>query len=82
MWKFKEYPANWQEIRKIVLKRDNYRCRVCGETDTRLLEVCHVVSMSHGGSSEVKNLISKCSRCHAKEHKHHRFNKSKSKVLL
>ena len=82
MWEFPKYPNNWQELRELTLKRDGYKCRQCGATSN--LEVCHIISLSRGGSSILDNLITKCHQCHAKDykHEHHKFNKYKGKVLL
>lgn len=27
---YKKYPKNWKEIRKRILERDNYSCKICG----------------------------------------------------
>lgn len=55
-------------LRAEVLKRDNYRCTSCGiSTDAlpagAVLEVDHVVPVSHGGSSDRENLTTRCGPC-------------------
>jgi len=45
-----------------VLKRDLYRCRICGKTGVEL-EVDHVVPVARGGSDEMENLQTLCAPC-------------------
>jgi len=51
-------------IRTEVLKRDNYRCVNCGMTGKEL-HVHHVVPRSEGGTNDLSNLVTLCSRCHS-----------------
>lgn len=55
---------NWSKIRKQVLKRDNYRCRVCGKLAN---EVDHTVPVAWGGSESLDNLQAMCSTCHRRK---------------
>lgn len=69
---------SWFEIRKLVLERDNYRCRAlvlrdgkyvpCNSTEN--LEVHHRVPLSKGGKTTPLNLITLCGRCHEARHLH------------
>lgn len=59
-------PANWSEIRKIVLERDGFKCTVCGTTG--LLDVHHIHPKYFGGSHDPQNLISLCRKCHTDQH--------------
>jgi 5-methylcytosine-specific restriction endonuclease McrA len=81
VWKFPSYPSNWQELREIVLKRDGYKCRICGSTSQ--LDVAHIVPLSRGGKSEPNNLKTKCKRCHSKErgHSHYKHLLKKRRVI-
>ncbi len=62
----KEYPLLWKELRKIVYKRDNYRCQECGVH-------CHNgkrINAHHIDyditKNDLFNLITLCASCHAK----------------
>ena len=52
-------------IRYEVLKRDGFRCRICGATaqDGVRLEVDHIIPVSKGGKSIMENLQTLCERC-------------------
>ncbi|MCA9860509.1 MAG: HNH endonuclease [Thermomicrobiales bacterium] len=52
--------------RRLVLKRDNYRCTHCGAIED--LEVHHIVPRSAHGSNAPTNLTTLCSACHAQLH--------------
>lgn len=59
-------PDNWQEIRKIVLERDAYKCTACGETGS--LDIHHIHPKYFGGSHDPQNLVSLCRKCHTDQH--------------
>lgn len=68
-----EYPEDWDEIRKAVLKRDNYTCQRCKTyygSKRYMLTVHHKVALSRGGSSRKSNLVTLCRNCHREEHPH------------
>lgn len=52
-------------LRYDVLKRDGFRCCVCGATasDGVKLEVDHIIPVSKGGKSTMDNLQTLCERC-------------------
>ena len=51
-------------IRWKILKRDNFRCVLCGADATdRKLHIDHITSVSEGGDSKMKNLRVLCSYC-------------------
>lgn len=51
-------------IRWKVLKRDNFRCVLCGADATdRKLHIDHIEPVSLGGNSRMKNLRVLCSQC-------------------
>lgn len=56
----------WRLIRRRILKRDRYRCRVfdCSVTGAKNLSVHHITPRDEGGKDEDSNLITLC-------HKHH-----------
>ena len=52
-------------LRYNILKRDNFRCQICGSTqrDGVKLHVDHIVPVSKGGKTEPSNLQTLCDRC-------------------
>ena len=52
-------------LRYEVLKRDGFRCTICGKTanDGVKLHVDHIFPVSKGGKTEVDNLRTLCERC-------------------
>lgn len=61
-------------LRMKVLKRDNYRCRICGQNpsdDTNIiLHVHHIRPWSERGATDLNNLVTLCHTCHAGLHPH------------
>lgn len=53
--------------RNAVLRRDNYRCRVCGlsqrDNPALVLEVDHITPVSRGGTNDPVNLQTLCKEC-------------------
>jgi 5-methylcytosine-specific restriction endonuclease McrA len=64
----REYPKDWARVRRVVLERDGYQCRNCGNPDE--LHVHHVVPLRSGGTNRWSNLITLCHECHARLHPH------------
>ena len=54
-----------KRIRFLVMRRDGYRCRLCGMTrdDGVTLEVDHIVAVANGGRTEESNLWTLCHPC-------------------
>lgn len=54
-----------KSLRFKVLKRDNYRCRLCGSTAEHgiVLEVDHIKALAKGGSNALDNLWTLCDVC-------------------
>ena len=52
-------------LRYSVLKRDHFRCQICGATqsDGVKLHVDHIVPIAKGGKTELSNLRTLCDRC-------------------
>lgn len=52
-------------MRYDVLKRDGFRCQLCGATakDGIKLHVDHIIPISKGGKTEMQNLRTLCERC-------------------
>jgi len=58
---------NWEEVARQIRLRDNYKCAACGATDT-ILDVHHIVYLSHHGTNQKHNLVTLCRACHEQEH--------------
>jgi len=68
---------NWSEVRKRILKRDNYRCTECGSTRLSDLQVHHIKPVKTHPELviEPSNLITHCRKCHIRKEGHRRrFN--------
>ena len=54
-------------LRFEILKRDGYRCQMCGVTakDGATLEIDHITPVSKGGSNDADNLQVLCRDCNA-----------------
>lgn len=63
-----EYPADWDDRRRRVYKRDDYTCQACGRRGGPYgdveLHADHVIPKSEGGSHDESNLQTLCRRCH------------------
>lgn len=59
-----EHAAVPPAVRRAVMNRDGYRCRMPGCGKTHFLEVHHLVPRSRGGGNEPDNLVTLCSSCH------------------
>lgn len=55
-------PENWSDIRRFILQRDGFRCRICGSGQR--LEVDHIVN---GDNHAPSNLQVLCRPCHLKK---------------
>ncbi|MBR3058949.1 MAG: HNH endonuclease [Clostridiales bacterium] len=55
------------DLREAIKKRDNYTCKLCGNSvyvePNLLLEVDHIIPVSKGGRTEASNLQTLCWRC-------------------
>lgn len=68
-----EFPPNSQESRKQernvmsyklrweILKRDDFKCVICGTNDR--LEIDHIIAVSQGGKTTTSNLQTLCFPC-------------------
>ena len=56
----------YEELRQQVLRRDAWRCQLCGMTSN--LEVHHQQFRSQSGDDSERNLITLCAACHATTH--------------
>lgn len=62
-----------QNVREIVLARDNGCCKLCGHAGSRSnpLTMHHIIFRSQGGNSKPENLVTWCRVCHSAFHKDH-----------
>ncbi|MBY5439084.1 RecQ family ATP-dependent DNA helicase [Rhizobium leguminosarum] len=61
--------GNWEDTRRLVLARDEYKCVSCSaKVKSRDADVHHLLPRSMGGSDELSNLIILCDGCHAAHH--------------
>jgi 5-methylcytosine-specific restriction endonuclease McrA len=58
----------YEQLRKQVLRRDGWRCQVCGSSQD--LQVHHKQLRSQQGSDTELNLITLCASCHENQHNH------------
>ena len=50
--------------RWLILKRDGFKCKVCGATQEQSpLTVDHIIPVSKGGTNDENNLRTLCSEC-------------------
>ena len=59
-------PAAYERLRQEVLRRDGWRCQLCGTMSN--LEVHHKQFRSQSGEDSEQNLITLCTACHATAH--------------
>jgi len=57
---------DYQKLREQVLRRDGWRCQLCGSMTN--LEVHHKEFRSHRGADDECNLITLCCDCHSSTH--------------
>ncbi|NEP04587.1 MULTISPECIES: HNH endonuclease [Okeania] len=60
-------------VRKYVFERDRYHCKSCGKTTRETqLTIDHIIPLASGGSNDISNLQTLCSKCNQK--KKHNFD--------
>jgi hypothetical protein len=65
-WIYEERKKLTSGLRYLILKRDNFRCKICGVSaleDGVRLEVDHIRPLSDWGKTEENNLRTTCYRC-------------------
>ena len=60
-------PVLYEQLRDQVLRRDGWRCQLCGAMSN--LEVHHKVFRSQSGDDCEENLITLCTACHTDLHR-------------
>ncbi len=61
-------PVSYERLRQQVLRRDSWRCQLCGTMSN--LGVHHQQFRSHAGQDAEENLITLCATCHVSVHGH------------
>lgn len=61
-------PLSYESLRQQILRRDGWHCQSCGTMAN--LDVHHREFRSHSGADSEENLITLCTSCHAKVHRH------------
>lgn len=64
-WQYQQSNRLDENLRKAVLLRDDFTCMECDKTNC-VLEVHHIVPRRLKGADSINNLITLCSKCHAK----------------
>ena len=59
-------PEPYDQLRKQILRRDGWRCQVCGSSQN--LQVHHTQLRSQQGDDDDSNLITLCAVCHEELH--------------
>lgn len=52
----------WKKIRRYILQRDGYRCKICGSAHP--LHVHHIRYPDVWGTEDPEDLVTVCDRCH------------------
>lgn len=73
---FQKAPTKKQRMR--IIKRDNYRCKICGRSPSNntdiTLHVHHIKPWAKGGITHDDNLITLCHTCHVGLDPHYEIN--------
>lgn len=71
---------NWRKVKRLVIKRDNGLCVLCGAL---AVDVHHVKFRSQGGKDDVRNCVCLCRKCHDMAHGLHKYISAKKvKAIL
>lgn len=69
---------DWEEIRKLILERDNHKCRCCASTE-RQLHIHHsTYEHLYDELNHLDDLITLCSVCHRAIHNKFNFQRFKN----
>lgn len=66
----RDYPESeeWQDLRELVLDRDDNTCQGCGSDVQSNAPIHHIVPLGCGGTNTLRNLITLCESCHGRIH--------------
>ena len=60
-------PEPYDQLRKQILRRDDWKCQVCGSRQN--LQIHHKQLRSQQGDDDDSNLITLCAACHEALHR-------------
>ena len=61
-----KYGCDWEKIRQLILRRDNFICQKCG-IKKKKLDIHHKIPFLISLDNSINNLITLCRSCHVKE---------------
>lgn len=80
------YGDDWDMIREIVYKRDEYKCQNCGisQEESKLpLDIHHIIPFRISKNNNLINLITLCRKCHmTQEYKIKKYLQLKNEKLM
>ena len=65
-----DYPLDWDNLRDMILTRDNYECTEGDGYCDGPLQIHHIVPLSKGGPNDPDNLTTLCFYHHSLKHSH------------
>ena len=65
-----DYPIDWDNLRDMILTRDNYQCVEGDGYCDGPLQIHHIVPLSKGGPNDPDNLTTLCVYHHSLKHSH------------
>jgi hypothetical protein len=65
-----DYPLDWDNLRDMILTRDNYECTEEDGYCNGPLQIHHIVPLSKGGPNDPDNLTTLCYYHHSLKHPH------------
>lgn len=68
------YPRDWEQLRLMVLSRDNYQCQEKNTYCDGPLQIHHKIPLLKGGTNNADNLLTLCLYHHCSKHPHMREN--------
>jgi hypothetical protein len=57
---------DWWKKKQLILARDNYKCQMCGDTETQLN--IHHITYERLGNEDLGDLVCICETCHSALH--------------
>ena len=66
------YPRDWEQLRLMVLSRDNYQCQDKDAYCDGPLQIHHKIPLLKGGANSMGNLLTLCLYHHCSKHPHMR----------
>lgn len=57
--------GQWSALRLLVFERDGFQCQYCGLSDLEHPQCDHVIPLSRGGVTNLRNLATSCKSCNS-----------------